>query len=113
MERYQRRLRKMADKTWKAVERRIASLLGGRRTPLSGGNSGHGTSADVLGVSEYVEIKHGKRLFPLWREFVESEKQAKKEGKKLLFVCHAKAASDSLVCVRLSEVLSSVDRPVA
>ncbi len=29
----------MADKTWKAVERRVAKLFGAERNPLSGKNS--------------------------------------------------------------------------
>lgn len=51
-------------KTWKAKEAQGASELNpgaGRRTPLSGSNSGHNTSADAINLNGlYVEAKHRK-----------------------------------------------------
>lgn len=44
-------------KTWKAVERKIASFFGTLRTPLSGGNSGH-TRSDSRHPVLFVEAKH-------------------------------------------------------
>lgn len=45
--------------TWKVTERAAAALFGGERVPLSGSNSGHGTSADVRKVPSwlYIEVK--------------------------------------------------------
>lgn len=42
--------------TWKRRERDIASYWGTRRTPMSGGTSGH-TRSDTLHPSLYVEAK--------------------------------------------------------
>lgn len=52
-----------ASKHWKQVEREVAFYLGGRRTPLSGMNSQHNTSADVIGCPAwmYVEVKWDKK----------------------------------------------------
>lgn len=46
----------MPEKAWKRAEREVARLLGGERTPLSGSNSRH-TSADGIGITEYLEHK--------------------------------------------------------
>ena len=65
--------------TWKKRERQIAAFFGGKRTPLSGGNSG-GTRGDVIHPSLYVEAKLRKKhsVVSLWDD---TAKQAKKEGK--------------------------------
>lgn len=47
----------MADKAWKAYERRVARFFGSERTPLSGINSRHDTSSDSLHSTLYVETK--------------------------------------------------------
>ena len=57
----------MSDKTWKAVERRVAKLFGTRRTPLSGGNDSR-TRSDSLHPSLFIETKHRKQhsVVSLW-----------------------------------------------
>ena len=50
----------MPTKTWKQRERDVAAYFGGRRTPLSGMNSGH-TSADIIHDKLFVEHKHRKK----------------------------------------------------
>ena len=69
----------MADKTWKAVERRVASFFGARRNPLSGSNSG-GTHSDSLHEQLFIEtkfrVKHS--AISLWKK---TEDLAYKEGK--------------------------------
>lgn len=50
----------MPEKAWKGAERKVARDLGGERTPLSGSNSRH-TSADGIGLEEYLEHKRRKR----------------------------------------------------
>lgn len=47
----------MTDKSWKAIERKVAKSLGTQRTPLSGGNSKQ-TRSDTLDEKLFVEIKH-------------------------------------------------------
>lgn len=60
---YMDRKRRRASKHWKQVEREIAGYLGGRRTPLSGSNSQHNTTSDVIGCPTwmYVEVKWDKQ----------------------------------------------------
>ena len=50
----------MADKTWKARERKVASYFNTNRTPLSGGSSRH-TRSDSLHDKLFVECKLRKR----------------------------------------------------
>lgn len=65
--------------TWKQAERRIASLFGCKRRPLSGSNSGGG-SDDVMHDVLYIENKLAARhtVWTLWKD---TWKKAKKEGK--------------------------------
>lgn len=59
----------MGDKTWKAVERKVAALFGGIRTPLSGSNSKHDTQGDVIrGDSKRAKDPDPPHLclFPKW-----------------------------------------------
>jgi len=69
----------MTQKTWKAVELRIAKLFGTYRTPLSGSFSRH-TKSDTLHKNLYMEIKHLKRI-PFLTLFKETIKKAKVEKK--------------------------------
>jgi hypothetical protein len=56
-------------KTWKAIERKVASFFGSKRTPLSGGNSGHSRS-DSLHPVLFIETKYRKKhsAVQLWRK---------------------------------------------
>ena len=66
--------------TWKQFERRVATLFGGKRVPLSGGNSGH-TRADVMGVGGlFIEAKLRAKS-ALWSLFDSTKPLAKAEGK--------------------------------
>ena len=47
----------MISKTWKAIERKVASYFFSKRTPLSGGNSGH-TRSDSLHSTLFIETKY-------------------------------------------------------
>lgn len=47
----------MNKSNWKGRERQAASFFGALRTPLSGGNSGHGTRADVRHDTLFIEVK--------------------------------------------------------
>lgn len=51
----------MADKTWKAFERRVARFFGTERNALSGGNS-KVTRSDSLHPSLFIEAKQRKRF---------------------------------------------------
>ena len=57
----------MADKTWKARERKTARFFGVERNPLSGGSSRH-TRSDSLHEHLFIEHKHSVRhaITNLW-----------------------------------------------
>jgi len=100
-----------AKESWKALERRICEKLGGRRTPLSGSNSQHGTSADCIDVSPefqkfYFEIRM-RQNFSHHTMFIEDvEKPAKKEGKVPILITHKKSAkTGALVVLRMEDFL--------
>ena len=69
----------MGDKAWKQRERKVAEFFGGKRTPLSGGNSGI-TRADVIHDKLFIECKLRKKhtAITLWDD---TNEMAKKEGK--------------------------------
>lgn len=69
----------MSNKTWKNVERRIASFFKTKRNPLSGQNSRH-TGADILHDKLFVEVKMRKQI-PFLKLFKETSELAKKENK--------------------------------
>ena len=90
----------MSDKTWKRHERAVAGMLDTRRTPLSGGNSMHGTTSDTLHDSIYCEAKYRARfsVCSLWKEVQKAATKEKKlpclalkeKGQRgFLFVIHA------------------------
>ena len=92
----------MPSSTWKDVERRIARRLGGRRNPLSGIRSGHGTHGDILHPTIYGEFKHTARaaILTLLRATV---KLAKREHKMPLLVMHEKGTQDYAVVLTLDD----------
>ena len=98
-----------AKRTWQLLEQRVCERFGGRRTPLSGSNSQHGTRSDCINCTllpnAYVEIK----LRATWAHhtlFSEIEKQAKKEKRMPLLVTHTKGDRGELVTLRLDDFLS-------
>jgi hypothetical protein len=78
----------MGDTAWKAVERRVAVKLGGRRNPGSGSNGGAGSRGDYLGRDYlYVETKHGKR-WAVATLFDDTRAKAKLEKREPVCVIH-------------------------
>ena len=69
----------MSKSNWKGRERQIAKFFGTRRTPLSGGNSGH-TRSDTLHEHLFIEQKQRKKhsAVTLWDE---TKEMADKENK--------------------------------
>ena len=92
----------MADKTWKAVERRVASFFGVRRNPLSGSNSG-GTHSDSLHKQLFIETKHRKKhaAISLWRK---TEELACKENKIPVVVLVEKGAKGFWFVIHSSDL---------
>lgn len=69
----------MADKVWKARERKIAGEFGAVRTPLSGGNSYH-TRGDIIHSSLYMEVK-GRQNHAAVKLYDQTKALARKEFK--------------------------------
>ena len=93
-------------KDWKACERKIAALLGGKRVPVSGRS--RGDSPDIIHERLSIEVKNRRRL-PAWIE--DAMKQAElctEDGKLPVAVFHqdGKKYRDALVMIRLSEFAS-------
>jgi len=92
----------MADKAWKAFERRMSSDWGTVRTALSGGN-GKITRSD----------SHHKRLFlegklnvnsPFWRLYLKSKEMADKEGKAVVLCLGKKHQKGYIVACHYSDL---------
>ncbi len=66
--------------TWKNWERKIGRYFGSDRCPLSGSNSGAGTSSDTLHPRLYIEVKARKAhsAITLWRKVKELAAKEKK-----------------------------------
>jgi len=98
-------------RTWQKLEQRVCEKLGGRRTPLSGSNSQHGTSADCMGCTvlpgAYVETKYRKSFIhhSLFRAVAT---KAKNEGRLPLLVTHIGGEQGELVTLRLSDFIKLV-----
>ena len=69
----------MSDKPWKRAERKGATAIGSKRTPLSGGSSRH-TRSDSLHPVIYLEMKY-RKSFAAVSQIKREEAKAKKEGK--------------------------------
>lgn len=88
--------------TWKGGERRIAKIFGTRRTPLSGGNSGH-TRSDTLSSELFIEVKHRKK-YPLEKLWNKICKESKEEDKIPLAVFLKKNHPEPLVLCKLKDI---------
>ena len=105
-----------AKETWKALERRLCEKFGGRRTPLSGSNSQHGTSADCIEVKKefkkfYFEIRLRQNFahHTMFKEDVEAP--AKKENKIPILITHKKnSKTGALVVLRLEDFLELIKK---
>ena len=94
-------------RTWQKLEQRGCAKFGGRRTPLSGSNSQHGTSADCIETDYpwlYIEIKL-RASFLHHTIFKQAAKAAKKEGKTPILVTHVKNEDSELVILRIEDFL--------
>ena len=88
--------------TWKKGERRIAEMFGTKRTPLSGGNSGH-TRSDTLHKELFIEVKHRKK-YPLEKTLFKTFHEANKEDKIPLMVFLKLNSPEPLVLCKLKDL---------
>lgn len=102
-----------ARETWKELERRVCKKFGGRRTPLSGSNSMHGTSADCIETEVpwmCIEIKLRANflhhtIFKEVAKMAQTERY-KKEAKTPILVTHVKSEESELVTLRIEDFLA-------
>ena len=89
-------------KDWKACERQVAALLGGRRIPVSG--RGRGDNPDIDHKLLSIEVKSRKTI-PAWLEDAMRQAEVSVKGKRLpvVLVQHDhRPYTESLVLLRLS-----------
>ena len=93
----------MADKTWKAFERRVADFFHGRRNPLSGGNSKQ-TRADVIHDKLFIECKCREKfaVISLWDK---TKKLADKEHKTPVVCLHENGRKGFFILVHSDDLL--------
>ena len=102
-----------AKETWKALERRICKEFGGRRTPLSGSNSQHGTASDCIETDYpwlYIEIKlrssfYHHALFKDAAKIAQSE-LCNEQPKTPLLITHVKSEESALITLRIEDFLA-------
>ena len=88
--------------TWKKGEAKIAEMFGTRRTPLSGGNSGH-TRSDTLHLDLFIEVKHRKK-YPLEKLLFKTFNEANKEDKIPLMVFLKLHSPEPLILCKLKDL---------
>ena len=90
-------------KDWKACERKVASLMGGERIPVSG--RGRGDNPDIHHELFSIEVKSRKTI-PAWLEDAMRQAEASaKDGRLPVVVLHQDRApyAESLVVLRLED----------
>ena len=90
-------------KDWKACERKVAALLGGRRIPVSG--RGRGDNPDIHHELFSIEVKSRKTI-PAWLEDAMRQAEASvTDGRLPVVVLHQdhRPYTESLVLLRLSD----------
>ena len=98
--------------TWRRLEMRICRGMGGRRTPLSGSNSQHGTSADCIEVKKefqkfYFEIRLRQNFFH-HENFKDVREKAKVEDKIPILFTQTKNNDKCLVVLKLENFIELI-----
>ena len=103
----------MADRSWKAFERRVAKAVGGKRRGADFRNREHGGGLDdIVHDSLSIEVKLLSKVS--WCDLLGAVKQAEtnaEEGKLPMAILKRKGAldKDALVCMRLERFLELED----
>lgn len=108
----------MADKTWKAVERRVAALFGTVRIPpaVFGQRSDRGSHAPDAETDHLaLQIKHGYSFPSYLAGWLEGICKNTPAGKTGVVVWHPKGAKcdDSLVLLRAADFVRLLQAPPA
>lgn len=96
----------MSDKTWKAIERRVADYFGGVRVPVTGRQ--RGSAPDIQHDFFSFEVKHRKTL-PEWLfDAINQAEESRTNGQVPLVVLHQKGQTigESLSVLRTSDILA-------
>lgn len=96
-------------KTWKSAERKIASLLGGQRIPITGRT--RGSAPDVQHDILSIEVKHWQNL-PNWLHDAMSQAEASQRGNQLpAVILHEKGMDyeDCFTVMRLSDIIKLLE----
>ena len=92
-------------KDWKACERKVAALLGGRRIPVSG--RARGDCSDIEHPTLSIECKSRKKL-PAWIEDTIKQAEASaKDGQRPIDVLHqdGRRYTGCLIALRLKDFI--------
>lgn len=103
----------MADKSWKRAERAIASVLGGKRVPVSG--RARGDAPDVAHDRLSIEVKHRKAL-PGWiADALAQAEAAAVSGKLPAVILHQSGQRyvESLAVLRLRDLVILLEHGAA
>lgn len=92
----------MADKAWKAVERRIAAFFGAARNALSGRNA-KVSASDSVHDKLFIECKHRER-HTTWTLWNATKKLAAKEGKTPVLALQEKGRHGALLVVNTEDL---------
>lgn len=88
--------------TWKAAERRVASLFGTQRTSLSGGN-GKVTRSDSHHPDLFIEAKL-RQSSATWNLFVKTRELARKESKTPVLALSRKHSPGVLLVIHQDDL---------
>ena len=94
----------MATKTWKAIEKRVAEILGGERVGVTGLNT-EDVSHDIFSV----EVKHGKSIPKFVTEAFKQCKRNRPADKIPLVVLHATGSSDYLCVIEAKDLANLLE----
>lgn len=78
----------MTNHGWKQAERRIARLLGGDRSTSPQQTSAEGTTADAVGIPEYLEVKNPKTS-RAWQDLADLHEKAQRYDRAPVIVYDA------------------------
>ena len=95
----------MTDKTWKAVERKIMKMLGGKRIPITGRTRGSAPDGEHEWLSP--EIKHRKKL-PEWlHDAMNQAELSQKNGQLPVVILHQSRQehANDFVVIRLGDFI--------
>ena len=99
----------MPDKTWKAVERRVAKKLGGVRVALSGRNN-MGAVGDVKLIGYATEVKSGRQVPKTVVAWLETIRGLAAPGEIPVLVMQPKHLKERIVALTLSDFTRLLSR---